>query len=485
MPGDTILVHAGLYKTAFSYFATYMFTQNGMPEKPIAIKAAGDGEAIFDGDGCPVLFNVMGASYNYFEGLTIRNTDVAILAGLRQVTGCSGLTVKKCGFENVGIGIYTQYAGSKNFYIADNVIRGRLDPTRLVGWITTVIDKLMGMPAPYDYAVRWQDFPGYPAQKSGPSGSSMGIQIYGSGHVVCYNYISNFYDGIFTSYDIPEEGQEPVSNDFYNNLIFNISDNALQIDDASHNFRILRNLLVNGAHIPMCFTVTWGGPVYAIRNITYHFPSRGSIKLYTNSGNLIAYHNTFATEVSWADVVVPPNGALPQRASSNVDFRNNLVLGENALSMGGYKPFFRGIYYVASYTNYSSSDYNGFRPNGEAGSGPQFIWNSPSFDVLKDYENPLVERSFGTLGELCQTTGQECHGILVDYNIFQNVQKTDLSDPTRLYMPEDLDFRLKPDAVAVDAGCILPNVNDGFAGMAPDLGALEVGQPVPHYGPRQ
>jgi hypothetical protein len=31
---------------------------------------------------------------------------------------------------------------------------------------------------------------------------------------------------------------------------------------------------------------------------------------------------------------------------------------------------------------------------------------------------------------------------------------------------------------------ILPNITDGFAGQAPDLGALEVGQVPPHYGPR-
>jgi hypothetical protein len=31
---------------------------------------------------------------------------------------------------------------------------------------------------------------------------------------------------------------------------------------------------------------------------------------------------------------------------------------------------------------------------------------------------------------------------------------------------------------------VLPTVNDGFSGKAPDLGALEVNQPVPHYGPR-
>ena len=36
----------------------------------------------------------------------------------------------------------------------------------------------------------------------------------------------------------------------------------------------------------------------------------------------------------------------------------------------------------------------------------------------------------------------------------------------------------------VDGGEPLPTVNDGFAGAAPDLGALESGQPEPHYGPR-
>ena len=31
---------------------------------------------------------------------------------------------------------------------------------------------------------------------------------------------------------------------------------------------------------------------------------------------------------------------------------------------------------------------------------------------------------------------------------------------------------------------MIPNVTDGFAGQAPDLGALEVGQAPPIYGPR-
>jgi hypothetical protein len=54
----------------------------------------------------------------------------------------------------------------------------------------------------------------------------------------------------------------------------------------------------------------------------------------------------------------------------------------------------------------------------------------------------------------------------------------------RLYRFEDYDFRLRAGSAAVDRGVRIPNVNDGFTGAAPDLGALETGQPVPTYGPR-
>jgi hypothetical protein len=54
-----------------------------------------------------------------------------------------------------------------------------------------------------------------------------------------------------------------------------------------------------------------------------------------------------------------------------------------------------------------------------------------------------------------------------------------------LYKAEDFDFRLKPGSAAVDRGVVLPNITDGFSGKAPDLGALELGQHPPHYGPRQ
>ena len=60
------------------------------------------------------------ADYTYFEGITFRNSDMAIWAGTQFEIGAKGLTVKKSRFENVGAGIFTNYSGSSNFYIADN-----------------------------------------------------------------------------------------------------------------------------------------------------------------------------------------------------------------------------------------------------------------------------------------------------------------------------------------------------------------------------
>ena len=77
------------------------------------------------------------------------------------------------------------------------------------------------------------------------------------------------------------------------------------------------------------------------------------------------------------------------------------------------------------------------------------------------------------------------HSVLLDYEAFVNVRMPDKSDPQRLYKPDDFDFRLKAGSAAVDAGMILPTVKDDYQGKMPDLGAYELGQPLPLYGPRQ
>jgi hypothetical protein len=143
---------------------------------------------------------------------------------------------------------------------------------------------------------------------------------------------------------------------------------------------------------------------------------------------------------------------------------------------------------------YSSSDYNGFLLN--PGAQTNFLW----VDVTKQKTprplrrlssptaplRPASVPGFGyrTLDEYCKGSGQDCHSILIDYGDFVKASGIKRSDPTILYKPEDYDFTLKPDSKAIDAGVLLPSINDDFTGKAPDLGAYELGKPIPHYGPR-
>lgn len=109
-----ILVYVGIYKVdcynycneyVFIFYGIYSLIYDGILEWLIVIKVVGDGVAIFDGDGVYCLFDFMVVDYYYFEGLIIRNVDIGILVGEKNVFGCEGFVVKNCWIENVGIGI--------------------------------------------------------------------------------------------------------------------------------------------------------------------------------------------------------------------------------------------------------------------------------------------------------------------------------------------------------------------------------------------
>lgn len=464
-PGDTILVHAGLYVSdRFHYMngaprpgylalatvfdGTYYLSQSGTPDKPVVIKAAGDGEVIFDGDGAQNLFNVMAANYNYFEGLTIRNTNVAFMVGMKGIAGASGFTLKRSKIYNVGRAIQGDWSGSKNFYIADNVFVGRHDPDRMMGWNGAI----------------WQKFPGYPELLV----SEYAIKIYGQGHVVAHNAIAHWHDGVdIATYGNPDgtpneiPDRFPMSIDIYNNDIYNMGDNCIETDGGGRNIRVFRNRCFNTAAGGLSAQPVFGGPVYFLQNVVYNGPGSGSLKYVATPAGVLCYQNTLVGEV---------NVAGP---ASNEHFRNNLILAQGASE---------AVFTVGTFTNYSTSDYNGFRPNPDAATS--FQWNSPPFEIAVDYIKAPVVRRYKTLADYAVATGQDAHSVLVDFDVFVRVTPPDRTDPQRLYDPARFDFRLKPGSAAVDRGVVLPNINDGFTGRAPDLGAYEIDRPVPLYGPR-
>jgi hypothetical protein len=370
--------------------------------------------------------------------------------------------------------VFTNYSGSSNFYIADSTFIGRNDPNHLIGWAGEFWTKFSG--------IEGQTFPPRMA-------SYVAVKLYGPGHVVAHNYIADFHDGInVETYGNPDGStatgpgildgpkyptreywdRRPVAIDFYNNYITNSHDNPIETDGSMHNVRVVRNMLINHASHALCNQPTLGGPVYWIRNIAYHLPA-GSTRLTNGAAGVLFYNNTILSETVVA-------------AASNVHWRNNLMLGQNSGPT---------IFSVNTFTNYSSSDYNGFRPNPAA--PVSFRWNSPPPAVANDFAAPdhtprLETREFGVLSDYAKATGQDRHSVVVDYEIFINVRRLDAQDTAsvqKIYKAADFDFRLKPGTAAVDRGLVLPNVTEDFTGSAPDLGALEVGKATPRYGPRR
>jgi len=523
--GDTIFVHAGVYKyhpefytntaslSRVAFDGTYFLHGTGTAEKPIAIVGAGDGEVVFDGNGTFNLFDVKLADYHYFEGITFRNTELAIWAGQQFGPGAKGLTVKHCRFEGFGFGIYTNSSRSSNFYIADNTFIGRNDPAHIISWSDSSFSNILRIPFPpsmgrpsIDTANgTWLDsLLHVPYAPQFQYGSYMAVKTYGPGHVFAYNYVANVHDGIDDeTYGNPDGSfasdaagepdttngpkypppaywdRRPVALDWIGNYMTNFHDNPFEADGSMHNVRFLRNYIVNTASHGYCNQPTLGGPIYWIRNIQYKAPG-GSTR--GEATGAIFINNTTVSETA------------PAR-SANVHWVNNLMLGANGSDR---------LFNITSNTNYSSSDYNGFRPNptpvspctDTSQAGCSFGWNTPDFSVVAitptpDAPNPtLVNRGYATLGAYSAATGQDTHSILVDYDVFVNVPRYDMrnnpADKTTVIDPAALgvDFSLRAGSAAIDKGTSIPNVTDDYTGAGPDLGALEYGRPLPHWGPR-
>ena len=132
-------------------------------------------------------------------------------------------------------------------------------------------------------------------------------------------------------------------------------------------------------------------------------------------------------------------------------------------------------------TDTFSTDYNGYRPN--RGVKEQYQWLAPAKGATMYNAKPGDWKTFATLAELRAATGQETHGVEIDYDIFEQLAPPNPAERHRVYHAMDLNFRLKPGSQAVDAGVAIPTVNDGFTGRAPDLGANEIGAPETRYGP--
>jgi len=270
--------------------------------------------------------------------------------------------------------------------------------------------------------------------------SRRGIQVSGMGHVVCYNRISNYGDAIdtFSSYPCG-------AIDFYGNEISECTDDGIEMDYSEHNTRCFDNRLTN-VFQGISIQPIHGGPVYVFRNAMYNVTAE-TFKMHNAPSGGLFFHNTSVK--TGMPLVLSTSEPV-----SNCVMRNNLFVG----TKGNY-----GYESTAPMRN-CDFDYDGF-----AGQWKQFIkWNGVRYPTMAAAAAKGVYR----------------HAVRIDSRgLFASGIAAPASTKTQFAVTVN-DLRLAARSGAIDAGVPLPNINTGFAGKAPDLGAYELGRPLPHYGPR-
>jgi|WetSurMetagenome_2_1015567.scaffolds.fasta_scaffold00791_4 hypothetical protein len=385
-----------------------LFTKSGIKDHPVVYQCS-KGNATYQ------YIDLRNKEWVYVEGITVVNLKVIDIedhgVGI-QMNGARNCVIRGCTINSV-YGIVADKPGAINCYFSDNIITG----------ITKWTNKAMG---------------------AFGENIGEGIQITGSGNVICFNRITGFRDCISTM-----EGSRAtyqVGFDIYNNDIYRGVDDGIESDFCISNCRIFRNRLTN-CYVGISSQPGLGGPNYFIRNVMYNM-IHGAFKLKNGSQGDVVLHNT----------IIKIGAGLGCNDPLDFEyFRNNLAIGgpNGGINWGGYgagKPFATDI---LSPGKHSSFDYDAVGVFGT------------------DYIAKIGRKPFSEI---------ELHGIekIIFKDTFRGVDFPDPPVPEK----EVPDLRPNPDSKVVDAGVRIPNINDDYKGKAPDCGAYESGQELPHYGPR-
>ena len=269
-----------------------------------------------------------------------------------------------------------------------------------------------------------------------------GIQITGPGNVICYNKVTGFRDCISTMEDQGTVDQTCI--DIYNNDIYTGDDDGIEADFCFSNCRIFRNRLTN-CFVGLSSQPGLGGPTYFIRNVMYNI-IHAAFKLKRFSQGDVVLHNT----------VIKVGAGLG--GNSRMDyayFRNNLAIGgpTGGVKWGNYGAGNPCAADIIEPGSHSSFDYDAVGVSGTK--YVALIGKTPFSEVEKHgIEQITVEETF--------------KDVISQSSVPLNVP----------------DLRLKAGSKVIDAAVRIPNINDDFKGKAPDCGAYEAGQELPHYGPR-
>jgi hypothetical protein len=482
-PGDEVRLRGGVY-----YQGEIALPRSGAPDAPIVIRSYDNEEAVLDGaDPTPLIWTAMG------DGVYATTTNVPEI-GLVTANGARLYPYRDLpSLQNLSWNLPGFYANGNHLYVH---LTGNADPThtalvvsRYNRGFTVEKDYIYFVKLTFRYygqgaearAIYFKNASNNLVQDAIFAINNGGITIkeaaqrnviqdnefydtlftwswdavkatgylerggvyFGAptgarGNVIRRNIFHDYFDGfdICASEPMPGEAQRQTNEtDVYDNLIYNVGDDGIQVDGWCSNIRLWHNTF-HDVLSGISFAPLIGGPVYAIRNLIYHFGVGNnmhdgrSFKFNSNrtdkSGPIYLLHNT-------ADAITAtPAGLQISSGLSNgwaLIYARNNVWSSTSHALNNHD-----IGYPVDL------DYNN-------------LWNGNQ-DVLVRWDTA----QYATVTAFSAATGQERHGINLNPSFIN---------------PTKGNYTLKATSPLIDAGVIIPGINDDYKGLAPDMGAFE------------
>jgi len=400
-PGDTFTVVAGTY-------SPFQILASGSAGHPITFRA--DGNVVIDGAGTDRGIVTIGeydrdTAHIILDGFVISDGQWGIDAQNTQDILITGNTI-----EDVSYGIVNRRANGSEArqIVCDNSLTGR---------------------------TAWPQVGVIPSER--------GIDLHGTGNIVCHNTVRYFGDCVSVQ---PSTG-DSFGQDIYGNDAAFCVDDGIEIDYNQANARVWRNRVTN-ARMGVSVQPIAGGPAYIFRNEFFNLES-APIKMHNDTTGFIVAHNTgVKVGDGYGD-----NGAMWR----NAILRNNVFIGTR----------YAFEFTTARDEGFRDFDYNAWGTTREIDpGGPWFKWEGVRYDRISDLP-----------------AGVEDQGV--EIGILELVGAGLPSDWDVATEPGAADLRLASGAVGINAGVPLDNLNDGETVVGnPDMGAFEYGFALPEYGPR-
>jgi hypothetical protein len=423
-PGDVLELGDGTYEVSDLHLAV-----SGSESDPLYIRGASrDGVIVRDTSG--TVLQIQEASHVVIENLTLEGSSVdsgtdASSTGVSFWNGGAvqeGVTLRGIAMRGVDQGI-----------VASGTVRGVLV---------------------YDSTLEGNNVWDQPSIETNATWNDDGVRLPGEGNCAFQNTLHGFGDSFAVM-----DGVHSAAVYFYRNRITMTGDDSFEGDYGTRNLAFYDNYITNAATL-LSLDPLWGGPLYCFRNISIN-TFRGPFKLNDTNSGFLVYSNTIVrTEgtTGWGWVQFN-NGAL-----RSWSFRNNLLVYRGAgtqllaVESDGNDPI--------DFTN------NAWFPDGSiwwSSTGGSFGSLAETFAGLPATTALFGESTARHEGDVITVSDPFEEGITLGADHLTEVMIEAV--PT-----------LTADDAAKGAGIAIPNITDGFAGVAPDIGAIIEGRPVPQWG---